>query len=339
MNQRAYGKRMGSNVRLGVGAVVLAFLLGLQTAGAAQLQSVRFISTSPNANEWDIFPALDKGFFAKEGLAPEVVYMRQPQDVIRVIVAGSAPLGSSGVHYSMTAQERGGKIRVVTGRLYTPMYDIIAPPEYKSLRDLKGKKIAVAALSSIITHLLIEVMERSGVKKDEFEMLVVGGTSDRYSAVKSGRVAATMVAPPFNFTANDEGYPTLLRYSDGLKNLQFVGSFVNTDFAKTSPDTVTRFVKAAIQAQRWLNSPANKEEAIRILIKHVRGTTEQVARRTYEYTIVQNKAFRGEGAIDPEGVKTVVEILTKFGTLKDPKPWQEYCDLSFYEKAKKELGF
>jgi len=313
--------------------------MGLPAVVAAELQSVKLSSTAPTAQEWDIYPAVDKGFFAKEGLAPEIIYIRQPPDVIRLVVAGSSQFGSGGVHYSLAAQERGGKIRVISGRVYTLLYDIVARPEIKSLKDLKGKKIAIAALSSIITHLLVEVMEKSGLKKDEYQLLVVGGTSDRYAAVKSGGAAATMLSAPVNFVANDEGYPTVAQYSDVIKTLQYIGTFVNTDFAKSSPDTVTRFVKATIQAERWLNNPANKEEAIRLLMKYVPRTSDQAARRTYDYVIVRNKAFRGEGAVDPEGMKAAVDVLAKYGTLKEPKPWQEYADLTFYEKARKELGF
>lgn len=317
----------------------LVFLYGFSHSPAAELQSLKLPSTAPSSQDWDLYPAMDKGFFAKEGLSPEIIFLRQPPDVIRLVVAGSAPLGSGGVHFSMTAQERGGKIRVIAGRVYTLVTDIVTLPEIKTLKDLKGKKIATAGLSSILTHLFVEVMERNGVKKDEYQLLVVGAAGDRYAALKSGGAAATMLTPPLNFVANDQGYPTLAQYSDVIKNLQFVGSFVNTDFARSSPDIVTRFMKAMIQSQRWLNNPANREEAVRLLIKHVQGTTEQAARRTYDYIIVRNKVFRGEGALDPEGMKASVDILAKYGQLRDPKPWQEYCDFSFYERAKRELGF
>jgi|SRR3990172_6047490 len=339
MNQRTWGRRIGSYSWMAIVVWAMVLMMGLQTAGAAELQQIRFTSTAPTGGEWDIYPAIDKGFFAKEGLAPEMIYMMQPPDPIRLVVAGSAPFGSGGVHYSLQAYERGGKIRVITGRLYAPIYDVVARPEIKSLKDLKGKKIAIAALNSIITNLLQEGLEHNGLKRDDYQLLVVGGTSPRYAAMKSGGVAATMLAPPVNFKANDEGYPTLVKYSDMIKNLMYIGSFINTDYAKSSPDVVVRFVKATIQAQRWLNNPANKEEAIKSLMKHVPNTSEKEARRAYEYSIVQSKGYRGEGAIDPEGMKTAVDILAKYGSLKEPKPWQEYCDVSFYEKARKELGF
>ena len=309
MKKTAIGRLIEIGILQGILVVTLVLMFGLQHGVGAELQSVKLTINLPLANDWDMFAAVEKGFFAKEGLALENIYLTMPPDVVRFVVAGSAPLGTGGVHYSTTAQERGGKIRVVAGRVYSLLTDIVVRPEIKSLKDLKGKKITTAGLSSI------------------------------FAAVKAGGAAATMLTPPINFMANDEGYPTLAQYSDVIKALQFIGVFANTDFAKKSPDVVTRFVKALIQSQRWINNPANKEEAVKILMKHVPRTPEQIARRTYDYLVVRNRAFGGEGAIDPEGMKASIDILTKYGQLKDPKPWQEYADLTFYERARKELGF
>jgi len=338
MTKAAIERLSGRGLLPGLLLFALVLMFGLQLAAGVELQSVKLTINLPLANDWDMFAAVEKGFFAKEGLAPETIYLTMPPDVVRFVVAGSAPLGTGGVHFSTTAQERGGKIRVVAGRVYSLLTDIVVRPEIKSLKDLRGKKITTAGLTSIFTHLFVEIMERSGVKKDEYQLLVVGTSHERFAAVKAGGAAATMLTPPVNFMANDEGYPTLAQYSDVIKALQFIGVFANTDFAKKSPDVVTRFVKALIQSQRWINNPANKEEAVRILMKHVARTPEPIARRTYDYLVVRNRAFGGEGAIDPEGMKASIDILTKYGQLKDPKPWQEYVDLTFYEKARKELG-
>lgn len=54
--------------------------------------------------------------------------------------------------------------------------------------------------------------------------------------------------------------------------------------------------------------------------------------------IEEHNAFSGEGKVDPEGMKVAVELLKQGAALKNPKPWDAYVDLSFYERAKAELG-
>lgn len=337
MRKRKSGIGAAGYILAGIMVLTVVLVFGAGPSRAAQ--TVRFTSTAPTAQEWDIYPAFDKGFFTKNGLAPEVLYENEPPDTVKFVLAGAAPLGSGGVHFSEIAQEKGGHIRIIDGEVDTVLYDIVGRPGMKSLTELKGKKLAIASMHSIVTTLLVEILGKRGLERNAYQLLTVGGTSNRWAALKSGGVSATMLAPPTNFVANDAGFPTIARYSDVITHLQFTGNFVNTDYAKRHPGIVTRFVKSIIESQRWLNNPANKAEAIAILRKHVRGTSEEAGLRTYNYVIVQNKAFRDEGAVDPKGMQASVDILAKYGTLKHPKPWKHYCDLSFYERAKKELGY
>ena len=90
------------------------------------------------------------------------------------------------------------------------------------MADLKGQKIAGASLASITTTIFKDVMQRQGLPPTSYTILYVGGTPERFQAVSSGQVAASLAeAPPFNFKSIDAGRKVLLNYSDEIKNLQY----------------------------------------------------------------------------------------------------------------------
>jgi ABC-type nitrate/sulfonate/bicarbonate transport system substrate-binding protein len=193
-------------------------------------ERVTMSSTNPTALEMDQMVARDKGFFARENLEVEVTYMT-PELVIKALLAGTVDLARSGTHFGLIAAARGGELKVIGGSTYGYAYQVIGQPQYKTLADLKGQKIAGASLASITTTIFKDVMQRQGIPPTAYTILSIGGSPERFQAVASGQVAASLAeAPPFNFRSIDAGRRVLLNYSDEIKNLQY-GSY----FASNSP--------------------------------------------------------------------------------------------------------
>ena len=176
-------------------------------------------STNPTALEIDQIVAREKGFFARENIDLDVTYMT-PDLVIKALLAGTVDLSRSGAHFGLIAAARGGEIKIIGGSTYGYPYQVIGQPQLKSLADLKGQKIAAASLASITTTIFKDVMQRQGIPPTAYTLLFVGGSPERFQAVSSGQVAASLAeAPPFNFRSIDAGRKVLLNYSDEIKNL------------------------------------------------------------------------------------------------------------------------
>ena len=128
----------------------------------------------------------------------------------------------------MIAASRGGELRVIGGSTYGYAYQVIGQPQYKTLADLKGQKIAGASVASITTTIFKDVMQRQGIPPSAYTILSLGGSGERFQAVASGQVAASLAeAPPFNFRSIDAGRKVLLNYSDEIKNLQYGSYFAS----------------------------------------------------------------------------------------------------------------
>jgi ABC-type nitrate/sulfonate/bicarbonate transport system substrate-binding protein len=314
--------------------LIAVFGFFVSAAPAFAADKVTMSSTNPTAMEMDQMVARDKGFFARENLEVDVTYMT-PDLVIKALLAGAVDLARSGTHFGLIAASRGGDLKVVGGSTYGYAYQVIGQPQFKTLADLKGQKIAGASVASITTTIFKDVMQRQGIPPADYTILSLGGSGERFQAVASGQVAASLAeAPPFNFRSIDAGRKVLLNYSDEIKNLQYGSYFASNKSLTQMRPVLVRFMRAVGQAMRWLNDPANEKEAVRIMMERLK-IDETIAARTFKFMVPENRSFRGESLVDPVGLNEMIRLLASDKLIPERKPWETFVDAGFLPVAAK----
>jgi len=321
---------MTSNKRYVIFCLFLLLVLVSQSYGA---DKITLSSTNPTAFEIDHVVAKEKGFFAKENLDVEVNYMT-PDLVVKALIAGTVDIARSGSHFGLIAAARGAEIKIIGGSNYGYPYQVIGNPQFKSLNDLKGQKVAGASLASITTTIFKDVMQRRGIPPTAYTLLFVGGSPERFQAVASGQVAASLAeAPPFNFKSIEAGRKVLLNYSDEIKNLQYTAFFASNKALAQNRSLFTRFIRAIGQGMHWVNDPANEKAAIELMVQRLK-IDEGIAAQTYRFMIPENKAFRGEGIVDGAGLAEMIRLLAADNMISERKPWETFVDPAFMPAAK-----
>ena len=321
---------MTSNKRYVIFCLFLLLVSVSQSYGA---DKITLSSTNPTAFEIDHVVAKEKGFFAKENLDVEVNYMT-PDLVVKALIAGTVDIARSGSHFGLIAAARGAEIKIIGGSNYGYPYQVIGNPQFKSLNDLKGQKVAGASLASITTTIFKDVMQRRGIPPSAYTLLFVGGSPERFQAVASGQVAASLAeAPPFNFKSIEAGRKVLLNYSDEIKNLQYTAFFASNKALAQNRSLFTRFIRAIGQGMRWVNDPANEKAAIELMVQRLK-IDEGIAAQTYRFMIPENKAFRGEGIVDGAGLAEMIRLLAADNMISERKPWETFVDPAFMPAGK-----
>jgi len=321
---------MTSNKRYVIFCLFLLLVSVSQSYGA---DKITLSSTNPTAFEIDHVVAKEKGFFAKENLDVEVNYMT-PDLVVKALIAGTVDIARSGSHFGLIAAARGAEIKIIGGSNYGYPYQVIGNPQFKSLNDLKGQKVAGASLASITTTIFKDVMQRRGIPPTAYTLLFVGGSPERFQAVASGQVAASLAeAPPFNFKSIEAGRKVLLNYSDEIKNLQYTAFFASNKALAQNRSLFTRFIRAIGQGMHWVNDPANEKAAIELMVQRLK-IDEGIAAQTYRFMIPENKAFRGEGIVDGAGLAEMIRLLAADNMISERKPWETFVDPAFMPAAK-----
>ena len=80
--------------------------------------------------------------------------------------------------------------------------------------------------------------------------------------------------------------------------------------------------------------PNNKDEAIAIFLKNFPSASAQAAQTAYGVLLSPTDGFQKKAKIDIEGVKTVLQLRTKYGQPKKVlSDASLYYDPSFYDAA------
>jgi NMT1/THI5 like protein len=203
---------------LGQSRTMVAFLVILLwlTQGNAQEKSKIFVGASSKTLGYSpLWVATKKGFFDQQGLDVQLVLLRGVPMTLQALAAGSLHFGSGGPEPYIEASERGLDF-VVTGGIINGMAQfLIAARSYKTYEDLRGATFGTSSLSGGIITALKEALKLNGLEypRDYKLLVIAGGSSANLAALQSGQIAATTVAVPLNYAAEEAGLNIIRRHS------------------------------------------------------------------------------------------------------------------------------
>jgi ABC-type nitrate/sulfonate/bicarbonate transport system substrate-binding protein len=266
-------------------------LLPVRTAVAADKVILGFVSHG--ALQWPEYTAQSFGWFKENDVDVDMVTVGG--GAAQQLVAGAIDIGYSGFPDFIRAANQGAPLKIVINGIGTPPYAIYAKPTIKSINDLKGKVISIGAAKDITTIYTSAFLQSAGLTVKDVDFIYAKATPDRFAALVAGGVDAAILFPPFTFRAGTQGFTNLGDIEPHLKGYPFTVYAVNTGWAQKNERAVLGFVKAYGKAVRWLYDPANKEEAVKILVKFAKSDARDSA-DTYDY-FTKIAAFRGGSTI------------------------------------------
>ena len=82
---------------------------------------------------------------------------------------------------------------------------LVTVPEVKTYADLMGRTLSVDALTTGYAFVLLDLLERGGLKRGDFEVVRAGGVLQRWDELKQKKQAGTMLITPFDIIAQAGG--------------------------------------------------------------------------------------------------------------------------------------
>lgn len=301
-------------------------------------QSIKIGYVSKDLNHLPYVIAQKKGFVAKEGVQVELVAIGRSDIQLEALVARELHISTVNADGIILWNERSGdNLKVIAGTSNAAPYQLIGGRNIKRIDDLKGQKLGVASLKGGATSILVSYLKSKGLlfPRDYSMIVIAGGTPSRLSALESNSVAGAVLGVPFSDVAVDKGFTRLGDTMEVISQYQFNGINVNPSWAEKNRPLLVRFLKAHIQALRWIYD--NPGEAADFLTREF-GLQAPYARRGIDY-YTKNKVYAVNGEVTLAGLKVNIEVQAQDGVLKEPLPPPEkYADLSFIRQAQKELG-
>jgi NitT/TauT family transport system substrate-binding protein len=305
-------------------------VLGIPGGFLAGADQARIAITNPNMSFLPSGVALKKGFFKDEGLEVEIIRMNVPT-IITALVTGD--IGYTLLFGSVVRGAlRGMPMRALASLLDGSTHALVAKPEYKSGRELKGKTVGIGNFGGTDEVAGRMMLKSFGLDTEkDLKFIALGPDRARLAALKEGLVDVAVIAPPADALGRQMGFNVLLRAYE-VFSFPFIGVGANLKTIKEKPEEVKKVVKALVRANRFIRE--DKEGAVRVLMEWGKVEREHAV-ASYDSAW---KVFSPDGNIPQEGLRMVVEQAKVELKLTREIPVNEIVDLAPLRAAQKELG-
>jgi ABC-type nitrate/sulfonate/bicarbonate transport system substrate-binding protein len=316
-----------------------ALLVSADPAPAQELPEVKVISFH-NGNNWPIWAAEARGDFAKNGIRIALTYTPGSEALITGLVEGKFDIAIAAIDNMVAYQEGQSEVKVEQGvdlvavmGVNNGFNSLMAAPHVRDVTDLKGRKVAVDAPGTAFALVLYDILRRNGLRSGDYLVEVAGGASRRWEALREGKQDGTLLSLPWDIIAADSGFKRLATSND-LGRYQGTAGIVRRKWAAANEASVVGFIRAYIAGYDWISDPANRDEAMALLRKNIKGLTPGLAQASYSALLAPTTGLQRKAELDVEGLRTVLALRSEYGqprkTLTDPL---KYYDPSYYKKA------
>ena len=315
-------------------ALVLISTLSFSAAAQERRSKIRISNAGLTITALPLLAARDWGIFNANSMDVEIIIM----------AASLAPsaLSTGDIDYiagvgpaSVSATLSGLPSRAIWFSSDRISYWLMARPQFKTLEDLKGKKIAVSGGVGGTNHVaLLAALEKSGGNAKDYVMVAIPGQQNQllYS-LESGFVEGALVSPPVTFTA----------YKKGFNKLLDVGSMVEmpggglTALVKTI-QTKSAETKKVIHSLQSAKDEIRKSKAKTVdLIVRLLKMDREAAAETYDTFLT---TLSPTGIPNRAGMDNLVRSLQSQGRFTDRKiSFTDLADDRLATEVAKEMGY
>src|ERR1700722_312706 len=247
-------------------AALLAFVC--LAAGSARAEDkIRFSYVVPTIDYTPLLVAIDKAYFAEEGIAVELV---QAQGGIATPALISGDLDFSGSSSAaISAVLKGAHLKVLTTGEDRSAYELWTRPDIKTLEDLKGQQVGVISRGDTTEISLRYVLAQRHLPDDFVSFTPLGATAARIAALTAGTFPAAVI------DGGESSDIAALQKSGKLRMLvdmhesvkMVLSGFATSDaFIAKKPDRVRRTMRAIYKGVSTVE--ANPQAAIDSMVKH-----------------------------------------------------------------------
>jgi ABC-type nitrate/sulfonate/bicarbonate transport system substrate-binding protein len=278
-----------------------------------------------------LFAAQQWKIFEQNGLDVESIQMRSQ--------AANSALASGDIHYvagvgpnSVAATLRGLPSKAVWFASEQLIYTVLARPEFKSLKELRGKRIGLTGLGGTSDVALRIALEAVGENYKDFTIVALGAPQ-LMSGLENGTIEAAQLNSPLNYHAKKKGFREVLDIASHVQ-MPLGGLTASNASIQNRTSELKRVIRSLQIAKRTLLQ--SKERAIDLIMRTIR-----VDREVAEEMFADNRrSASGNVVPSREGMDQIVKSLQLLGQFTGKKiSFDEITDARIAREVAKELGY
>ena len=285
--------------------------------------------------------AVEHGIFAKHDLEVEFAYTPGSDYLIEALQTGKCEIAHPAADDLVAAVEsephkRNSEIDLFLFMgLHSGLLSIVGAPGMTTVESLRGKELAVDARASGFVFILEKLLRSNGFGPGDYKFVEIGGVDRRYQALLEGKVAGTLLLPPFAGNAVARGCHLLARGDQIVSCYQGTVGAAQISWAEKNHDLLVRYIRAYVEVTQWCFDIENRASCLNLLAAH-NGLEGKAAEETLDALLDSDYGLYTQAELNLPGLKSVLDLRAEMGYLKPPlPPAEKYIDLSYYNRAMK----
>jgi NitT/TauT family transport system substrate-binding protein len=199
---------------------------------------------------------------------------------------------------------------------------------YRSMQDLKGKKVAIPSLYSNQNFVFHKLMEDYGMKPDDISFIVLP-PPDMPTSLASGAIDAYFVGEPFCAKAELDGIGRILYYArDIWPNFISCALVVHEDLIRDHPEIVRDLVRGIAQSGAWAET--HRAEAAKLASPYFRQDEKVL---NYVLTADPHRVSYVQLTPTDDDLQQIQDMGLKMGLLKKRIPMRDLIDRDFVPQS------
>ena len=332
----------------------IIFLFTICTPHAFAKNKVRFVYSSVHMGYLPRIVALEKGFFAEEGLEMEIINIPGGSKAAAALLGGSADIVNLAYFHALKAARKGFDVVAFACPLNQwPMAYLMKPEMMKKkgitdnssvdekIKAMKGLTIGCTSPGSgtdLIPRAFLK--NRNIDPATEVKIVPFGKWKAGVAAFESGKIDVFQWISPIPELLEQKGtgkivFSTATGDVPEFDGYMWDSFFATRKFIEKNPETIVAFTKAIIKAIDYIHN--DKDGTIEIIAKTWKEATPELRDATYENI---KKAVPRIPRLTKSGWKINMELLFADvkGEERERLAYEKTATNKFVDKALKELG-
>jgi ABC-type nitrate/sulfonate/bicarbonate transport system substrate-binding protein len=240
-----------------------------------------------NARVAPLWVAEDLGFFAKQGVSVNAIFIRQAPVLVAALTAGDVHAAYTGGTTVLTAVAGGADLKIIASLTNRLGYDMVAAPTIKTPKDLRGKRFGVQTLAGTVWLGAMLGLEQLGLeaKRDNITFVVIGDQTVATQALEGGQIDATVLDGVFSRRLKQKGFTILAELQKENIPFSSQGLVARGAFLQEQRETMESVMKGLLESIAFCLAPANKNAVIATITKRLKLADPSLAEDGYQDVI------------------------------------------------------
>lgn len=260
------------------------------------------------------------GFFKAEGLDVEISDFAGGARALQAVVGGSADVCSGAFEHTINLQAKNQYFQAFVLQGRAPQIAVGVSTKnmagYRTIADLRGKKIGVSAPGSSTNMVANLVLSRGGLKAGDVSFIGVGVAAGALTAMRSGQIDAISNTDPVMTMLEQKGDVNIISDTRTLKGtLDVFGGpmpaaclYAPLEFIQKYPNTTQALANAIVRSLKWLQT-AGPGDIIRTVPEAYLLGDRALYLASFDKV---REAISPDGVVMADGPKTALDAIASF---------------------------